>query len=478
MGDNFNDIKQANSEAQALARRERATQEAKQRRQRALEKRAAVKAGQVAGKQWGANFTKQPRGVRSCVRARTLKAGKAGGSAAHAYAHNLRTMPTNPDHIDPAQSHQNYLAHQTRHEDGRPVLPGEILAGYKARGLLSGRSESEGVEMLFALSPSLWEAATPEARPELVRAFGDECAAFLRAGKFRYGRLLQVVVHADEPDAAPTCKAVFLPLVPAFVRGKKGEGHKKWMRQELDPATGAGLLNPDGTPKMAAVVEVSRAKFGLSGKQALSDLQTDFANHLRQKGWDIERGEVREPANHQKHRSTKVWRAEQEAEAIKNRHKVVQEAREVADSIVTEAEAAAAAAIEAAKATAAAEIERMKAEAAADIARRKQEAERVCDATERRALAFLSHTRLTVEQVRADFERREKERESVARYAEEKAKAATEGAQRAPEFVSRERAEAQRRQAQRDGFTARIAEGLEKPAQQKIPKKPGRGVDM
>lgn len=466
--DNFKDVKAANAEARAAARKEAARIEAKQRRQRATAKRAAINTGApVAGRHWGEHFKGTPARSYSFVRTRSLVAGRAGANAAHAYAHNLRQMPTNPDHIDPSLSHQNYIAHQATTPGGAPLLPGDVLNEYRARGLLSERSKAEGVELLFALSPAIWEAAKPEARPALVRAFGDEVKAFMSAGRFRYGRLLQVVAHADEPEAAPNVKAVFLPLMPAHIRGKKGQGPQVWKRQELDPASGAPLFNEDGTPKMGRVMEVTKAPFKLNTKQGLSDLQTEFANHLRARGWHVQRGEVHEPENHQKHKTSKEWRSEQERAALGFQRAAIEEGRAIAESIVNDAE-------QAAHAQAARIIEEAKAAAAAEVARMLEAATASADAAERRALQYLQDARMTADEARAAMAKRQKARDDLERYKQEREQPKDSPAG----FVSRERAERERRAQARDEASQQIAQGLQNPSKREPKRRPSGSLDI
>lgn len=455
----------ANIEAARAKQQEKKRQNVQMRKTKAAMNTAAVnRTRSVCGKAWAKLFTKSPDRSYTCVRTRTLTKGKQGTSAEHAYAHNLRTMPTNPDHIDPAQSHQNCLVFQRKNADKSPTLPEDILKQYRDRGLLSTRTQAEAVELLFSMSPAVWEAAKPEHKPDLVQAFGTEVHEFVKQGRFEKGRLLQVVVHADEPDASPTCKVVFLPLTPACIRGKKGEGEKPWVKHETDPATGRKAYNEDGTPKMGRVVEVSKRAYGLKTGNDLSALQTEFANHLRRKGWEVQRGRVMEPENHQKHKSTKAWRAgiEAEGQALLDDYRqqgeakmreLIEEAQRLGDERYAEALAKAR------------DLEQMATQTMAEIEKMRNDIVDAMVILEEYADRELVRVGATKAQIENDRARRSASNQKALEQVE-----ANTGGAVPSRWVSREVKDRMERKAKLENTTQQIAEGLKNPTKGGKPK--------
>lgn len=272
-------------QARAAERKQAAAEAAKGRRERAAKARASVNTGaKVGGRSFADYFAKRPGKAVSNVRVRNLLRDKPGHTSTHAEIHNdpARVGVTNADHIDPGRIKDNM---QIWPPAGQPwVKIRDLIDELKAGGQLIQRGKAgkfEGLEALFSLSPEVWESVKPEARDDFARAWGEELRAFI-AQRFDGARLMHLVLHRDEINASPNAKALILPLVHARTRGAPGEPPKL-------------LCTSDGRP----VFELSKKSLKLDTPEQCSDLQTEFANHLRARGWQVERGQVHEmPKRH------------------------------------------------------------------------------------------------------------------------------------------------------------------------------------
>lgn len=195
---------------------------------------------------------------------------------------NLSYLNKEPDHAN--TSFLRYLeGGKTQDEKtglellGKPQNPAEIVEKLKSekRFVSYSKHEFTAVEFFMGLSPEIFDQLKDEHKKDFSEKFGAACALFLKE-RFNV-RVCSIRLHQDEQT--PHVQALLLPLVPAFKKGgDKGE------KQPLLNESGQRVLT---TSKRAIGLGVSAFE--------LVQLHTEFANYLRKKGFEVNRGEVNEP---------------------------------------------------------------------------------------------------------------------------------------------------------------------------------------